>query len=182
MVVRHNDRQSRILGNPDPCPIGNACVASQQHVRLETRILQQRAQLQSVDSVPFAEAVRHMKADALRPRQLLQRRHQHRRARLAVHVEVPPHQEVLTLVDSIEQRPRGLLQPNHPRVGRAGLRPHCPERQTFPGVSNAPLRKAFRTSGCPPTAARSAAKGSTMAQDPRLCGHWGLCEKLCLVC
>ena len=144
MVVGDNDRQPRIFGDPDPLTFGDARVAGQQHVRLETRIVQQLAQLPGLYTVAFAEAVGHVKADTLRRGQLLQRRHQQCRTRLAVHIEVAPDQEILALADCIEQRMSSPLQPDQCARRRRRISSAIEKRQRPLRRVDLPLRQQLR--------------------------------------
>ena len=174
-MVGDNDRQPRIFGDADPLTFGDAGVAGQQHVRLETRIFQQLAQLPGLYTVAFAEAVGHMKADTLRRPQLLQRRHQQSRTGLAVHIEIPPDQEILALADCIEQRMGSPLQPDQCARRRRRIGSAIEKRQRPLRRVDLPLRQQLRHKRMPThRSAQRFRRFDLWQQDPGLGGHYRL--------
>ena len=180
MVIGDDDGQPGILGDADPLRLGDAGVAGQQQLRRESRLAQKLLQFPGADAMAFAEAVGHVKANALRRGQFLQRGHQQGRAGLAVHVEVAPHEDILALADGIEQRARGALQADQRgrrrrRVGRAVEKRERLLRRVY-----LPLGQQLRHQGMPADRGAQRRRGFNLRQqDPGLGGHYQLCLQLC---
>jgi hypothetical protein len=139
VVVGDDDGQTAVTRIADGLRLGDAGVAGQQHIR--RMFGQLLLELGQTNAVALLEAVGHVKAHTVVAGQCAQRGHQQRGARLPVHVEVAPNEEVLRTGDGVVKQVRSRVDTEQGGRRRRCVQVRIKKRQCFCRRVDAALRQ-----------------------------------------